>query len=121
MSSRKIKQIEEPIQIGMREVLLEKIRVEFEYGNMMSQTHVCCCSIYAHGLYNKKFNKYINQVQAEERAIFYSLILPGMCNFKRPVDDYYEIPHHSVTKLVHLIQENTPHLHVIQGNMLNQM
>jgi len=78
-----------PTQIKLEEALLEKI--QSEYGNMMSQMHVCCCSIYAHGLYNKKFNKYINQVQAEERAIFYSLILPGMCNFKRPVDEYYEI------------------------------
>ena len=58
---------------------------------MMSQTHVCCCSIYAHGLFNKKFNKYINQVQADARSIFYSLILPGMCNFRRPVDEYNEI------------------------------
>jgi hypothetical protein len=58
---------------------------------MMRQTHVCCCSIYAHGLFNKKFNKYINQVQAEARSIFYSLILPGMCNFRRPVDEYNEI------------------------------
>ena len=91
MSGRKRKQIE-PKQIDSEEeLLLEKIRVELKDGNMMSQTHVCCCSIYAHGLYNKKFNKYINQVQAEERAIFYSLILPGMCNFKRPVDEYYEI------------------------------
>ena len=88
MSSRKRKQIE-PTQIELREVLLEKI--QSEYDNMMRQTHVCCCSIYAHGLFNKKFNKYINQVQAEARSIFYSLILPGMCNFRRPVDEYYEI------------------------------
>ena len=88
MSSRKRKQIE-PTQIELREVLLEKI--QSEYGNMMRQTHVCCCSIYAHGLFNKKFNKYINQVQAEARSIFYSLILPGMCNFRRPVDEYNEI------------------------------
>jgi hypothetical protein len=91
MSGRKRKQIE-PKQIDSEEeVLLEKIRVELKDGNMMSQTHVCCCSIYAHGLFNKKFNKYINQVQAEARSIFYSLILPGMCNFRRPVDEYNEI------------------------------
>jgi hypothetical protein len=89
MSSRKRKQIE-PKQIDSEEeVLLEKI--QSEYDNMMRQTHVCCCSIYAHGLFNKKFNKYINQVQAEARSIFYSLILPGMCNFRRPVDEYNEI------------------------------
>ena len=55
MSSRKRKQIE-PKQIDSEEeVLLEKI--QSKYDNMMRQTHVCCCSIYAHGLFNKKFNE----------------------------------------------------------------